>query len=110
MEPERQLGRSCWLQWLCPIALLLVSWVWVAALVVQVRAGDDVVAVIFPPWWTTEQSLAAAGAAGAAIVRAGGLPSILVVQPAGSDGLERLRQSGAWFTVDPKAVDACFAI
>jgi hypothetical protein len=108
MEPERQLRRSRWPQWLCPFALLLVSWVWVATLVAQVRSGDDVVAVVFPPWWTAERSIAAAASAGAAIVRAGGLSSIVVVQPADLHGLERLSQAGAWFMVDPKAISACF--
>jgi hypothetical protein len=109
MEPERQPKRSRWPQWLCPIALLLVSWVWVTALVVQVHPGDGVVAVIFPPWWDADRSLAAITSARAAIVRAGGVSSIFVVQPAGADGLKRLYEAGAWLTVDPKAVGACFA-
>jgi hypothetical protein len=109
MEPERQLKRSRWPQWLCPIALLLVSWVWVAGLVVQVHPGDDVVAVIFPPWWGTDRSIAAVASARAALVRAGGLSSIFIVQPAAADGLTRLREAGAWLTVNPKAVGACFA-
>jgi hypothetical protein len=109
MGPERQLRRSCWPQWLCPIALLLVSWVWVTAFVVQVGPDDDVVAVVFPPWWSTDRTLAAIGSARAALVRAGGLPSIFVVQPTGADGLKRLREAGAWFTVDERAVGVCFA-
>jgi hypothetical protein len=108
MEPERQPAQSRWPQWLFPTALLLVSWLWVAALVMQTRPGDDVVAVIFPPWWTADRSFAAVASAGAAIVRAGGISTILVVQPGGPDGLERLRGAGAWFAIDPKAVDACF--
>jgi hypothetical protein len=109
MEPGRQPKRSRWPQWLCPIALLLVSWVWIASLVVQVRPGDDVVAVVFPPWWGEGRSLAAVASARAAIVRTGGLSSIFIVQPAASGGLERLREAGAWLTVDAKVVGACFA-
>jgi hypothetical protein len=109
MEPERQLRRSRWPQWLCPIALLLVSWVWVVALVVQVHPGDDVVAVVFPPWWGADRTLAAVASARSAIVRTGGLSSIFIVQPAEPDGLERLHKAGAWLTVDAKAVGACFA-
>ena len=93
---------------LSEIALLLVSWVWVGSLVVQVHPGDDVVAVIFPPWWGADRSVAAVASAHAAIVRAGGLSSIFIVQPAASGGQERLRKAGAWLTVDAKAVGACF--
>ena len=89
--------------------MLLVSWVWVGSLVMQVHPGDDVVAVVFPPWWGADRSLAAVASARAAIVRAGGLSSILIVQPAGSDGFARLRDAGAWLLLDPKAVGACFA-
>jgi hypothetical protein len=109
MEPERQPARIRPPHWPFPTALLLLSWVWVAALVVQPRPGEDVVAAIFPPWWNADRSLAAVAAAKAAIVRAGGIPSILVVQAPGPDGLQRLRDAGAWFAVDPKAVGACFA-
>lgn len=109
MEPERQPVRSRWPQWLCPIALLLVSWVWVAALVVQVQPDGDVVAVVFPPWWGADRSLAAVASAGAAIMRAGGLSSVIIVQPAAAEGLRRLREAGVWLTIDPKAVGACLA-
>ena len=109
MEPGRQPAQSRWPQWPFPTALLLVSWLWVAALVTQARPGDDVVAVIFPPWWSADRSLAAAASTGAAIVRTGGISSILVVQPDGPDGLKHLHDAGAWFAVDPRAVGACFA-
>jgi hypothetical protein len=96
-----------WKPWLCPMALLLVSWIWVAALAMQPRPGDDVIAVVFPPWWTADRALSAAAAAGAAVVRAGAVSSILVVQPATRDGVMRLREAGAWFAIDPKAIGAC---
>jgi hypothetical protein len=108
MQLRQQPARSSWPQWLPPIALLLISWMWIAALVMQSRPGDDVVAVIFPPWWNADRALSAVATAGAGIVRLGGIPSIIVVRPTGADGVKRLQDAGAWFAVDPKAVGACF--
>jgi hypothetical protein len=108
MQPRQRPARSGWPQWPFPVALLLFSWMWVAALVMQTRPGDDVVAVIFPPWWNADRALSAVATAGAAIVRPGGISSIIVVKPVGPDGVKRLQDAGAWFTVDPKAVGACF--
>ena len=36
------------------------------------------------------------------------MPSVLVMQPDRNDGLTRLRESGAWLTLDPQAIAACF--
>jgi hypothetical protein len=65
------------------------------------------VAVAFPPWWSAQRVFTAAASADAAIVRITPIPSLLVVQPDGRDGLARLRESGAWLTIDPQAVAAC---
>jgi len=70
-----------WPAWLNAAALLVASWIAVAALSLQVRAGAEVVAVAFPPWWNDQQVLLAAAAANAAIVRMTALPSLLVVRP-----------------------------
>jgi hypothetical protein len=86
---------------------MLVSWIWIVGLTLQVRPGSDVVAVVFPPWWSTQRSLAAAASAGTAIVRTGGIASVIVVQSPGADSLQRLHDAGAWFAIDPRAVDAC---
>jgi hypothetical protein len=37
------------------------------------------------------------------------LPALLVVRPDDHDGLTRRRQAGAWLTMDPQAIAACFA-
>ncbi len=89
--------------------MLIASFVGVAALSLQPRPGAEVVAVAFPPWWGTPQVFAAAASANAAIVRITGIPSVLVVAPDRGDGLARLRQAGAWFTMDPQAIAACLA-
>lgn len=78
-----------------------------AALSLQVRPGAEIVAVAFPPWWSAQRIFTAAAAADAVIVRITAIPSILVVQPDRSDGLARLRESGAWFAIDPQAIAAC---
>jgi hypothetical protein len=89
--------------------LLLVSWLWITAITLRVGPGDNVVAVVFPPWWTTERAFAAAALAEASIVRVGGFSSVLVVQPAAVNGLERLYRAGAWLSVNPTGVGACLA-
>ncbi|MBR0684598.1 hypothetical protein JQ612_33730 [Bradyrhizobium manausense] len=98
--------RSAWLK---AIALLVASWIAVAALSLQVRPGGDVVAAAFPPWWGTQQALAAATSAEALIVRITAIPSLLVVRPSEKDGLRRLRQAGVWLIMDPQAVAACIS-
>ena len=98
--------RSAWLK---AIALLLASFVAVAALSLQVRSGSEIVAVVFPPWWNAQQAMLAAGSADVEIVRTTAMPSLLVVRPGRTDGMARLRQAGAWFAIDPQAIAACFS-
>ncbi|MFB9262875.1 hypothetical protein ACFFWD_06765 [Bradyrhizobium erythrophlei] len=93
--------------WLNAAALLIASWIAIAALSLRVRADTDVVAVVFPPWWSARQALLAAASANANIVRLTAVPSLVVVRPDDADGLKRLRQAGAWLTIDPRAVAAC---
>ncbi len=107
MEHSPSLPISRWPTWLNATGLLIASFVGVAALSLQVRPGTEVVAVAFPPWWSAQQVFAAAASADAAIVRTTAIPSILVVQPDGHDGLARLRESGAWLAIDPQAIAAC---
>jgi hypothetical protein len=101
--------RSRWPTWLNAAALLLASWIAIAALSMQVRPGTEVVAVVFPPWWNLQQALRAAVSANAAIVRTTALPAMLVVRPDNHEGLTRLRNAGVWLTIDPLAIAACFS-
>jgi hypothetical protein len=109
MERERTISSSRWPAWLNAAALLVASFIAIAALSLQVRPGSEVVAVAFPPWWSTQEVLLAAASANAAIVRMTALPALLVVRPDDHDGLTRLRRAGAWLTMDPQAIAACFA-
>ncbi|MGJ4998534.1 hypothetical protein ACQR0Z_29190 [Bradyrhizobium sp. HKCCYLS3077] len=93
--------------WLNAIALLIASFVGVAALSLQVRPGREIVAVAFPPWWSAQQTMLATASADAALVRTTNLSSLLVVRPGDHDGLARLRAAGAWLIIDPQAVSAC---
>lgn len=95
--------------WLNAAALLVLSWIVIASLSLQVRAGAEIVAVAFPPWWDSQEAISAAASADAAIVRTTALPALLVVRPLKQGGLARLRQAGAWFAMDPQAIDACFS-
>jgi hypothetical protein len=96
--------------WLNATILLLSSWIFIAALSFQVRPDTEVVAVVFPPWWSTEQVLQAAASANAAFVRTTAIPAILVVRPDERAGLTRLREAGAWFSIDPRAIAACLTL
>jgi hypothetical protein len=107
MERENQITKPRWPAWLNAAALLVASFIGIAALSFQIRPGAEVVAVAFPPWWSAQQVLLAAASANAAIVRMTAVPAILVVRPDDRDGLARLREAGVWLAMDPQAVAAC---
>jgi hypothetical protein len=107
MERANTISTLRWPAWLNAVALLLASWIAVAALSLQVRPGAEIVAVAFPPWWGTEQAFLAAASADAAIVRMTAVPSVMVVRPDQHDGLARLRKAGVWLAIDPQAIAAC---
>jgi hypothetical protein len=108
MEPGKLIPATRWPVWLNAVALLIASWIGIAALALQVRTGAEVVAVAFPPWWSDRQVLLATASANAAIVRMTAVPALLVVRPNDHDGLMQLRKAGAWLTMDPQAIAACF--
>ncbi len=110
MDGNKTIPASRWPAWLNATALLIVSWVAIAALVFQARPDAEIVAMAFPPWWSTQQVLLAAASADAAIVRTTAISAILVVRPNDHDGLARLRAAGAWLAIDPQAIAACFKI
>ena len=110
MDGNKTISAWRWPAWLNAAALLIVSWVAIAALAFQARPGAEIVAVAFPPWWNAQQVLLAAASADAAIVRTTAVTAILVVRPNDHDGLARLRTAGAWLAIDPQAIAACFKI
>jgi len=101
------MSASRWPAWLNAAALLIASWIAIAALSLQVRPGAEIVAVVFPPWWSAQEVFLAAASANATIVRMTALPSLLVVRPDDRNGLARLHQAGVWLTMDPQAIAAC---
>jgi len=109
MGRTRVITNRRWPAWLNGTLLLLASFIVIAGLSLQARPGAEIVAVAFPAWWSSRQALAAAASADAAIVRMTAVPSLLVVRPDGREGLSRLHEAGAWFTIDPQAVAACFS-
>ncbi len=108
MDGNTTISASRWPAWLNATALLIVSWVAIAALAFQARPGAEIVAVAFPPWWSAQEVLSAAASADAAIVRTTAISAILVVRPNDHDGLARLHTAGAWLAIDPQAIAACF--
>jgi hypothetical protein len=109
MERAGNISTFRWPVWANATGLLIASFIGVAALSLQVRPGAEIVAVAFPPWWSAQRVFTAAASANAAIVRVTAIPSVLVVQPDRNGGLTRLRESGAWLTLDPQAIAACFS-
>ncbi|HWZ38045.1 MAG TPA: hypothetical protein VNY08_07085 [Bradyrhizobium sp.] len=109
MERGTTISSLRWPVWLNAAALLIASFVAVAALSLRVRPGTEIVAVAFPPWWSSERAFLAAASADAAIVRMTAVPSLLVVRPDQRDGLPRLRKAGAWLVMDPQAIAACIS-
>jgi hypothetical protein len=109
MERGTTISSLRWPVWLNAAALLIASFVAVAALSLRVRPGTEIVAVAFPPWWISERAFLAAASADAAIVRMTAVPSLLVVRPDQRDGLPRLRKAGAWLVMDPQAIAACIS-
>ena len=108
MDRKNSISAPRWPVWLNAAALLVSSWIAIAAFSFQIRSGAEVVAVAFPPWWGAQQVFQAAAAANAAIVRETALPALLVVRPDNFDGLAQLRKAGAWLLMDPRAIAACF--
>ena len=108
MEPVKIIPKTRRPAWLSAAALLIASWIGIATLSLQVRAGAEVVAVAFPPWWGAQQVFLAAASANAAIIRMTAIPALLVVRPDDNDGLAQLRKAGAWLALDPQAIAACF--
>jgi hypothetical protein len=109
MERGTTISTLRWPVWLNAAALLIASFVAVAALSLQVRPGTEIVAVAFPPWWSAERTFLAAASADAAIVRMTAVPSLLVVRPDQHDGVTRLRKAGVWLVMDPQAIAACIS-
>lgn len=107
MERAKSITTPRWPAWLNAAALLVASWIVVAALSFQVRPGTETVAVAFPPWWSVQQVFQAAASAHASIVRMTAIPAVLVVRPDDNDGLTRLREAGVWLAMDPQAIAAC---
>jgi hypothetical protein len=109
MSRGNTISRQRWPSWLNASALLVASFLAIAALSLQARPDAEIVAVAFPPWWGSQKAFLAAASADAEIVRTTAIPSVLVVRPDRHDGLSRLWNAGGWFAVDPRAIDACFS-
>jgi len=107
MGHENGIPASRWPAWLNAAALLISSWIAIAALSFQIRTDAEVVAVAFPLWWNAQQAFQAAASTNATIVRTTAIPAILVVRPDDRGGLTRLREAGVWFAADPRAIAAC---
>src|ERR1700755_3440022 len=86
MERATLSSRSGWPPWLNAAALLVASFVAVAALSFHARPDSEVVAAVFPPWWSTQHIFEAAASADASIVRTTAIAAGGVVKPGGTCG------------------------
>jgi len=77
---------------------------------VSLGAGADAasaqspLAVVWPPGWSRAQQMTALAEADARLVRFGGAPGVMIVEPSKA---QALRQAGALLFLDPEAVGAC---
>ena len=110
MGHESRTSTRRWPAWSGAAVLLVAGWIVIAGLAFQVRPDTEVVAVVFPPWWSAQQAFQAAASANAKLVRTTTLPAVLVVRLEDQAGLTRLREAGAWFTIDPQAIAACLTL
>lgn len=93
--------------WLIPAGFLLFGAVGIAAMTLPAPSGAETVAAVFPPWWSEQRIYGAIAVANAEPVRLTALSSVVVLRPAPAQGRARLREAGAWFAADPRAVAAC---
>ena len=107
MELGKTVSIQRWPSWLNAAALLVASWLAIAALSLQLPPDAEIVAVAFPPWWNTERVFLAIASTDAAIVRMTAIPSLVVVRPDQPGDLVRLRKAGVWLVIDPRAIAAC---
>lgn len=70
--------------------------------------GSTMVAAVFPPWWSAEHAYAAAGAVGR-VRSLGAFASVVLVQLDSGAGAARLRESGAWFLLQPELLGGCLS-
>jgi hypothetical protein len=104
---SRHDGKRRWPSWVNAAALLVSSWIILTWSAVRLGPDADVAAAAFPPWWGLQRASIAAASADSEIIRAGFVPTILVVRLAKADGRARLRAAGAWALIDPRAVGGC---
>jgi hypothetical protein len=72
--------------------------------------GSRAVAVLFAPWVDAGSAIQRAGDAGSRVVRQGGWPFIVVVEPDRADFAARATARGALLILDPRALAACFSV
>lgn len=93
--------------WLLPGALLAASLTASVWLGLPAATPGEPVAAVFPPWWSQAESLSAAVAAGGAVIRAEGLPGLVIAQSPVAGFEARLHAAGAWLLFDPRGLGLC---
>jgi hypothetical protein len=91
-----------------PAAALVIGGTFAAAAVEFAPVDSTRLVAVFPPWWSAERALAAAGEVAA--VSGVGAVGFAVAVAADRPGLtQALRDRGAFWVLDARAVPACFS-
>jgi hypothetical protein len=89
------------------VGFALASFYAAARIGLEPRDPARGVGVIFAPWTAADAALVRAVEAGGRVVRFGGLPFVVVVEPESADYIERIKAAGALLIVDPLVITAC---
>ena len=85
----------------------LVSTVAVARIGLEPRNSSRALGVIFAPWVDAGDAFTRAIAAGSQVLRFGGYPFIVIVEPETADYARRVKDAGALLVVDLRVLTAC---
>ena len=89
------------------IALVLATALFFCGLALKSPASADPVAVIFAPGTTADEAFYKIIAMNGRVVRTGGRPNVIVAAFDEGTSFSRLRQHGAWATLNPRVEGAC---
>jgi hypothetical protein len=85
----------------------LASTVAIARVGLEPRDPARAVGVIFAPWVDAGEAFTRAITAGSHVLRFGGYPFIIIVEPETADFARQVKDAGAWLVVDLRVLTAC---
>jgi hypothetical protein len=107
VHPGLRRARLAFAAW-APAAVLVIGGAFAAAAVEFAPADSTRLIAVFPPWWSAERALAAAGEV-AAVSGVGAMSFAVAVSGDRPDLTQALRDRGAFWVFDGRAIPACFS-